>query len=117
MSRRALAAAAALALVGPSCAKVPIFDVAAGFSLADAARFAAEETLFVFYEVQAEQGIGEPSIIEITYVTDTEVVDWTLLSSLETVHTHLPVDCGVNALCGSTSIHVPDEPRRRRLCR
>jgi len=111
MRLRALAAAAALALVGPSCAKVPIFDVGAGFSLADAAWFAGEETLFVFYEVQAEQGIGEPSIIEITYVTDEEVVDWTELSTFEAVHTHLPVDCGVNALCGSASIHIPDEPR------
>lgn len=111
MSRRALAATAALALVASSCGKVPIFDVGAGFLLADAAWFAGEETLFVFYEVEAEQGIGEPSIIEITYVTDKEEVDWTVLSELETVHTHLPVDCGVNALCGSTSIHVPDEPR------
>ena len=57
------AAAALIALAGTSCAKVPIYDVDAGFTLADVAWFAEEETLFVFYEVNADQGLGEPSVI------------------------------------------------------
>ncbi len=103
---------ALLALAGvSSCSKVPIHDVAAGFLLADAAWFAEEETLFLFYELEAEQGLGEPSVIEITYATDDERVDWTPVSDFSTIHTHLDVDCGTNALCGSTSLHVPLEPR------
>ena len=105
------AALAMIVSVGPACTKVPIFDVEAGFTLADAAWFAEEETLFVFYEVSAEQGLGEPSVIEITYVTDDERVDWTPVESFPAVHTHLPVDCGTKTLCGSTSLHVPLEPR------
>ncbi len=110
---RALQGAAAilLASMGPSCSKVPIFDVEAGFLLADVAWFAEEETLFVFYEVTAEQGLGEPSVIEISYGTDQERVDWTPLSDFPAVHTHLPVDCGSDTLCGSASLHVPLEPR------
>jgi len=94
-----------------SCNKVPIVDVEAGFTLADAAWFAEEQTLFVFYEVSAEQGINEPSVIEITYATDEERVGWTILEELPMVHTHLPVDCGPSALCGSASLSVPEEPR------
>ena len=105
------AAAALMVSVGASCAKVPIFDVQAGFTLADAAWFAEEETLFVFWEVTAEQGLGDPSVIEITYATDEERVDWTPLTELPTVHTHLPVGCGVHSLCGSSSLHVALEPR------
>jgi hypothetical protein len=93
-----------------SC-KVPIFDVEAGFELADASWFAEEETLFVFYDVRAEQGIEEPSVIEITYATDDERVPWTAVTEFETVHTHIPVDCGQKARCGSVSIRVPIEPR------
>ncbi len=108
-----LRAALALPLlaVGASCTKVPIHDVYAGFLLSDATWFAEEETLFVFWHVEAEQGLGDPSVVEITYATDEEQVDWTPLSDFEPVHTHLEVDCGVNALCGSTSIHVPIVPR------
>ena len=111
MNRRQGIAATLLSIVGVSCAKVPIFDVAAGFTLADAAWFAEEDTLFIFYQVSAEQGIGDPSIIEITYTTDNERVDWTLLSDLPTVHTHEPIDCGSNARCGSSSLRVALEPR------
>ncbi len=93
------------------CAKVPIHDVSAGFSLADAAWFAEEQTLFVFYEVSADQGLGEPSVIELTYRTDAATVDWTPIEEFPTIHTHLPVDCGADSLCGSTSLHVPLEPR------
>jgi len=100
-----------LVLGGVSCSKVPIFNVDAGFTLADVSWYEEEETLFIFYEVSAEQGIGDPSLVEITYATDAERVDWTRITDFPTVHTHLPVDCGANARCGSTSIHVPLEPR------
>jgi len=102
---------AASGLLVGSCSKVPIHDVNAGFVLADAAWFAAEETMFVFYEVTAEQGIGDPSVIEITYATDDERVDWTPISELDEVHTHEPVDCGTLTLCGSTSVQIAQEPR------
>lgn len=91
--------------------KVPIFDIAASFSLADATWFAQEETLFVFYRVNAEQGLSDPSVIELTYVTDDERRPWTIISDFTTVHTHTPIDCGATKLCGSTSIHVSSEPR------
>lgn len=94
-----------------SCGKVPIHDVGAAFLLADTSWFAEEETLFVFYEVEAEQGISENSLIEITYATDDERVDWTPLSAFEAVHTHVAVDCGTTSLCGSTSLHIAGEPR------
>ena len=110
--KSSLGTAAALVVCAyTACGKVPIYDVYAGFTLADAAWFAEEETLFIFYEVTAEQGLGEPSVVEITYVTDDGRVDWTPISELPSVHTHLPVDCGVDTLCGSTSLHVPLEPR------
>lgn len=94
-----------------SCGKVPIYDVQAGFELADAAWFAEEETLFLFYEVSAEQGLGEPSVIELSYTTDDGRLDWTPVSELPAVHPHVAVDCGTKTLCGSTSLHVPLEPR------
>lgn len=99
------------ALAIGACSKVPIHDVNAGFELADVSWFAEEETLFVFYDVTAEQGLGDPSVIEITYTTDDERVDWTPLSDLPPVHTHVPVDCGTTSLCGSSSLHVEKEPR------
>jgi hypothetical protein len=100
-----------VALAATSCGKVDIVDVYAGFELADATWFEEEETLFVFYDVSAEQGIGEPSVIELRYRTDTEVIDWTPIDDFPTVHRHEAIDCGSKALCGSTSIHVPDAPR------
>ena len=108
---RSLVGVVALTLVGFSCTKVPIYGVDAGFTLADASWFAEEQTLFVFYRVNAEQGLGDPSILEITYRTDEGLVDWTPVSDLATVHTHRPVDCGTTSMCGSTSVHVPREPR------
>lgn len=105
---------ATLALVTLGCrefSKVPVFNVEASFSLADTAWFAEEDTLFVFYELTAEQGIGEESVVEIRYRTDDEDVPWTPLEQFQMVHTHVPVDCGRDNLCGSASIHVPIEPR------
>ncbi len=98
-------------LLGSTCSKVPLVDVEAAFLVSDAAWFDEEDTLFIFWEVEAQQGLGEPSVVEITYATDTERVDWTPVEALPTVHTHVPVDCGPNALCGSTSLRVSLEPR------
>ena len=106
-----LAALALLAAGAASCGKVPIHDVYAEFLLADASWFAEEDTLFIFYDVTAEQGLGDPSVIEITYATDDERINWTPVSDFTTVHPHLPVDCGTTSLCGSTSLHVAGEPR------
>ena len=108
---RGLTSAAVLLALGTACGKVPIHDVEAEFLRADTVWFSAEDTLFVFYEVEALQGIGDPSVIEITWNTDTERVDWTPLTEFSPVHEHVDVDCGANALCGSWSIDVPDAPR------
>ncbi len=111
---RSLAAAALLALC-LSCQKVPLWDINAGFTLADATWFAQEQTLFVFYRMGAEQGLSEASQIELSYRTDDEVVDWTPLAAFAPVHEHLPVDCGTSARCGSASLRVPLPPRDVRL--
>ena len=60
----------AIAASTASCWKVPITPVEAGFLQADAAWFEEEQTLFVFYEVEAQQGLGDPSVIEVTWSTD-----------------------------------------------
>ena len=101
----------ALTLAGPSCGKVPIHGVEANFVLADTSWFEEEQTLFLFYDVEAQQGLGEPSVIEVKYTTDDARVDWTPIDEFEPVHTHLDVNCGTHSLCGSMSIHVPIEPR------
>jgi hypothetical protein len=100
-----------LPLSGLSCGKVPLHDVDAGFVVADASWFEAEQTLFFFTEVTAEQGIGDLSLIEVTYTTPSSVVDWTPMRDLTMVHTHLDVDCGIDRLCGSASVKVPLQPR------
>lgn len=102
-------------LLGLSCRKAPLFDVGAGFTLADATWFAEEQTLFLFWEVHAEQGIGDPSVIEVAWDTDVERRPWTPVSDLPAVHPHVPVDCGPHSLCGSTSVHVPIQPRDVRI--
>ena len=109
-SRLLMAVLAALVGVGPAC-KVPLSDIDAEFLIADTAWFAEEETLFVFYKVTAEQGLGDESVLEIRYTTDDGSVAWTSLNELPSVHTHLSVDCGFESRCGSRSIHVPKEPR------
>jgi hypothetical protein len=95
-----------------ACEKVPIVDINAGFTIADAAWFSEEETLFIFYRVGAEQGLGPESQIEITYRTDDGEVPWTPVSDFTTVHTHELVDCGSNGRCGSTSLRVAKAPRQ-----
>lgn len=99
----------------PACGKVPLDDINAAFVLADVTWFEAEQTLFVFYRVAAEQGMGDQTQIELAYRTDDEVVPFTPLPELVPVHTHVAVDCGVNARCGSWSLHVPLVPRDARL--
>jgi hypothetical protein len=108
-------AAGLAALCLCACGKVELLDIEAGFTRADAAWFEEEQTLFVFYELSAEQGLGAASALELRWITDTEAVDWTPLAALPQVHTHLPVDCGATALCGSGSVYVPDAPRNVEL--
>lgn len=97
-----------------SCGKVRLFDVGAEFVQADITWFEGEETLFVFYQVNALQGLNQLSAVEISW-DGPEPRDWTPIEDLPKVHTHIPADCGVTSLCGSTSLHVPGEPTRVRL--
>ncbi len=90
---------------------MPLYDVGVTFNLADASWFEAEQTLFLFYDLKAKQGLNVESEVEIRYTTDTEQLDWTPISDLPTVHLHVPVDCGENTYCGSTSLHVARQPR------
>jgi hypothetical protein len=108
---RPRAALLLIAAAGAGCTKVPLEDVEAGFSRADAAWFAEEQTLFFFYEVEAAQGISRDSVVEVTWVTDDGRQDWTPIGDLDPVHLHLPVDCGPDALCGSQSVAVARQPR------
>lgn len=105
---RLLPIVAILAVAG---CKVPLTDIGGVFVVADAAWFAEEETLFLFWEVEAQQGLGPETRIEVRFRTDDGVVDWTPIETFNQVHTHLPVDCGPNVRCGSGSLHVPLEPR------
>lgn len=95
--------------------RAPINDINAGFVIADAAWFEAEQTLFVFYQVDAQQGLGPESQLEISWRTDTEEQPFVPLQSLPTVHTHLAVDCGTTSKCGSSSLRVPFQPRDVKL--
>ena len=98
-----------------SCGKVRLLPIAPVFSQADAVWFAAEQTLFVFYRVDAQQGLTGLSRVQLSYTTDDEDVDFTDIDVFPTVHTHIPIDCGTQALCGSTSIRVAAEPRNVEL--
>ena len=91
--------------------KVPIVDIEAEFTISDVSWFAAEETLFVFYELEALAGLNESSAVEIKFTTDNITVDWTPLDGFNYVHTHVSVNCGPSKLCGSASISVNQEPR------
>ena len=91
--------------------KVPITDIGAFFSIADATWFEREETLFFFYRVEASQGLSEFSQIEIAWRTDDVVQEFAPLSSLPMVHEHVAVSCGPRTVCGSASIHVVKPPR------
>jgi hypothetical protein len=93
------------------CRKVGLTSVGAGFSVSQATWFEAEQTLFFFYDVSAEQGVSRDSALEIRYTTDDGDVPWKELSTLPQVHTHEKVDCGRLALCGSGSLRVAKKPR------
>lgn len=101
-------------LVGlASCGKVRLIDLGAEFVQADAAYFVQEDTLFVFYEVTAQEGFNPATVVELSYTVpgpSGRDVDWTPIEEFDPVHTHLPVDCGRLTLCGSWSISVPDPP-------
>lgn len=94
-----------------ACEKVPVIDIGASFTLANASWFQDEETMFIFYKIEAYQGLGPDSQIELTYRTDELEQGWKNIDDLPAVHRHLPVDCGPYAKCGSTSIRVKLEPR------
>ena len=95
--------------------KVPIVDVGAGFVLADATWFEAEQTLFVFYRVDSVQGLSDASQIELAFMTDEEEVPFTPLEDFAWVHPHLPASCGVHTVCGSASVRVELPPRQVQL--
>ena len=94
-----------------ACAKVPYLDTEAAFDTANAAWFEEEETLFFFYNLHAAQGLGQESVVEISYRTDDVEQEWARVPDLAPVHTHVPVSCGPNTICGSTSLHVAKVPR------
>ncbi|KFA94506.1 hypothetical protein [Archangium violaceum] len=115
MDRARLLLIGVTALAVAACEKVPIVDINAGFSLADVAWFEEEDTLFVFYQANAEQGLGPETQLELTVRTDHFELPWTPLSQLSTVHTHVPADCGPKSVCGSTSLALSEPPRDVRL--
>lgn len=93
-----------------ACDKVPLIDINARFALADATWFEEEQTLFVFYRVDADQGLGADTQVELTWRSDDAEQPWAPLSTLTPVHTHLAVDCGTKQICGSISLHVARVP-------
>lgn len=100
-----------ITVTATGCGKVPIVDVAAGFEISNAAWYQDEETLFFFYRVDAEQGLGPESSIEVTYRTDEMDQPWADITGLPAVHSHVTVSCGPRTLCGSRSLHVSSVPR------
>lgn len=109
------AASLFLCLAFSSCGlfevKVPINDIGAFFQIADATWFEDEQTLFVFYRINADQGINEASEVELTYRTDEVDQGFVFVEELEPVHGHVLADCGIHTLCGSWSVHVELPPR------
>jgi hypothetical protein len=95
--------------------KVEVTPLAPTVTTADATWFEEEETLFFFYDVHAEQGLEPESRVEVSWRTDSAEQPWTPVSELAPVHTHVPVDCGPKARCGSTSVRVAERPRDVRL--
>ena len=112
---RGLAVALGLALSGPSCGKVGFTDVGAGFVLSDATWFEEEQTLFLFARARADQGITEQSVLEVSWRTDDEIVDWTPIDDLPKVHTHVEATCAPKRMCTSTSVRVEKEPREVKM--
>ncbi len=101
----------AFASTATGCDKVPLQDINARFTLADAVWFESEATLFYFWRAEADQGLGESSQLELTWRTDDAFQPWTPVQELTAVHLHVPVDCGDKKRCGSISLDVPGIPR------
>lgn len=95
--------------------KVPIVDVGAVFSIADASWFEDEQTLFIFYRIDSLQGLSPESQMEIAFTTDDRQQDFAPLESFPPVHTHVPVSCGEHTVCGSWSLRLAQEPRQLRM--
>ncbi len=91
--------------------RVPITDVGAQFTLADVTWFEEEQTLFVFYRIEAREGLSINSQVELEYRTDEVNQEFVALDELTPVHNHVPVFCGPHGLCGSFSLHVELQPR------
>jgi hypothetical protein len=105
-------------LVACACAcepKVPLVDIGAAFVTADATWFADEQTLFVFYDVEAQQGLSDASVIDLAFRTDDVPQDFAALSSFPQVHPHVNVSCGLHHLCGSASVRIERQPREVQL--
>ncbi|MBU1432674.1 hypothetical protein KKF91_19205 [Myxococcota bacterium] len=97
-----------LALMG---CKVPLSDLTPTPRVIDAVWFAEEATLFVFYELEAEQGLGPDSQLEIRYVTDDGAQPWAPLLGLPQVHPTAPPSCAAASICGVASLTVARPPR------
>ncbi len=97
--------------VYPWQVRVPIENVNARFVIADLTWFEEEQTLFVFYQVDADQGLSDASEIELSFRTDEVEQPFIDLQSLPPVHEHLSVRCGERSLCGSYSTRVELMPR------
>lgn len=74
--------------------RVPIQDVGAVFEIADATWFEEEQTLFVFYRVNSQQGLSEFSQIELAFRTDNVEQDFQRLDDFPAVHRHVAARCG-----------------------
>ncbi len=106
----------ALLLCCSGCRKVPLVNANTQFTLADTSWFEAEKTLFVFYSVTADQGISRDSVVELSYETDDVAAAWHEISTVQSVHTHVPASCAnINTICGSLTPRISKEPRNVRL--
>ena len=105
-----------LGVAGAACEpKVPIVDIGAAFAIAEVTWFEEEQTMFVFFRVNAEQGLSDASQIELAFVTDDEDVAFAPLATFPSVHEHVAASCGRHTLCGSASLRVQEPPRNVRL--
>lgn len=111
MQRRSLPVLAGLLALLGACDKVPLSRIEPTWTVAEAAWFEEEHTLFVFYRVQADQGIEPKSVIELRYTTDDLRVPYMPFSFFPPVHTHEAVDCGLKQRCGSWSVKIDKPPR------
>ncbi len=93
-----------LALCG--CSKVPLQRFFPTADIAVGAWFEREQTLFLFYNVSIEDGFEDDARIEVNYRTDDGESGFVRVDTQNSVHTHLPVNCGTNHICGSQSLAV-----------